>query len=72
MMTKISASNPFGDLGSLLARIIKPLASHRVSGDTETYRRAERDLISEAIRNNPEAFSSGLDVEHFMNMRGRR
>jgi hypothetical protein len=72
MTIQMLVSNPLDGLGSLLVRIFKPRGPQPVSGETETSRRAERDLINEVIWSNPEAFSSGLDVEYFMSMRGRR
>lgn len=72
MTTQMLASNPLGGMASLLARIFNPRGTHSDSGETETSRRAERDLFNEVIWSNPESFSSALDVEYFMSMRGRR
>ena len=59
-------------LESLLDRLARHPENISQPITTPETRKAERDLVTEMIWNNPEAFSSNLDVEYMMSMRGHR
>ncbi len=73
MVLQILMPNLWVSFETLLASLRRTSKARPSSENTPETRRAERDLINEMIWNNPDAFSSGLDVEYMMRMsRGRR
>lgn len=73
MMMQLHIPNVWASIKIQLSGLRRTQEPRPVSESTAEERRAERDLIDETIWSNPEAFSSGLDIEYMMRMsRGRR
>ncbi|MCG6902663.1 MAG: hypothetical protein LJE68_08280 [Rhodobacter sp.] len=72
MTTQMLVSNPLTRLAPLLAAIFRSRTIDPVPDAADTGPQADHGLIDEAIWNDREVFASGLDVEYFMHMYGRR